>query len=65
MTENEIKDKVTNLFNAIHANDDPTVKKIGADLFVMVLTDLHRMADAWDRLAKCETDGVFQVFDQQ
>lgn len=46
MTENEIKEHVTHLFNAVKADDDPTMRKISATLLSMVLVDLHRIADA-------------------
>lgn len=46
MTNEQITEQITNLFNAVRADDDATMRKIGASLVSMVLIDLHRIADA-------------------
>jgi hypothetical protein len=57
MTEDQITEQVTHLFNAIKANDDPTQRKIGAAIVSRFLFNFERIAEGLERLGLAVDEG--------
>lgn len=56
MTEKEIHAQVTDLFNAIKANNDPRQREIGAAMVSRFLFNVERIADGLSRLSETVVD---------
>lgn len=56
MTEKEIHDQVTELFDAIKSNNDPKQREIGALMVTRFLFNMERIADGLSRLSETVGD---------